>query len=114
MKNDQVRVGAICFTNRCNWSILCSWCSVTKTFMVKTYMSEYSCLFALKSKRVTTSVIARKYWEEITSMPFIKPRHLRALVRKDLGVMVSHTVCITTKGEVIKQMEEKYKKEFKV
>ena len=47
-------------------------------------------------------------------MPFIKPRHLRALVRKDLGVMVSHTVCITTKGEVIKQMVEKYKKEFKV
>ena len=47
-------------------------------------------------------------------MPFIKPRHLRALVRKDLGVIVSQTVCRAAKGEVIKQMEEKYKEEFKV
>ena len=113
-KNDKVRVRAICSANGCNWSILCSWCSATNTFMVKTYMNEHSCLPASKNKRVTASVIARKYWEEITSMPFIKPRHLRALVRKDLGVMVSQTVCRAAKGEVIKQMEEKYKEEFKV
>ena len=47
-------------------------------------------------------------------MPFIKLKHLRALVRKDLGVMVSQTVCRAAKGEVIKQIEEKYKEEFKV
>ena len=47
-------------------------------------------------------------------MPFIKPRHIRALVRKDLGVIVSPHVCRAAKGVVIKQMEEKYKQEFKI
>ena len=49
-KNDKVRVRAICSANGCNWSILCSWCSATKTFMVKTYMNENSCLLASKNK----------------------------------------------------------------
>ena len=47
-------------------------------------------------------------------MPFIKPRHFRALVRKDLGVTASLIVYKTAKREVIKKMEEKYKEKFKV
>ena len=78
MKNDKVRVKARCSGNRCSWSILCSWCSATKTFIVKTYVNEHSCLLVLKNKRVTTSMITRKYEEEINSMPFINPRHIRA------------------------------------
>ena len=45
-------------------------------------------------------------------MLFIKSRHIKALIRKDLGVIVSSHVCRFAKGKVIKQMEEKYKKEF--
>ena len=112
MNNDKVRVRAKCTGSGCNWSILCSWCSATKTFMVKTYVNEHFCLLASKNKRVTASVIARKYSQKITSMSFIKPRHIRALVRKDLGVMVTPSVCRAAKGEVIKQMEQKYKDEF--
>ena len=91
---------------------MCSWCSSSKTFMIKIYQNEHSCLSTSKNRRLTTIVIARKYGEVINAMPFIKPRHLRALVRKDLGVIVSPHVCRVAKGEVIKQIEEKYKKEF--
>ena len=59
-------------------------------------------------------MIARKYREDITTMLFSKPRHIRALVRKDLGVLVSLTMCTTEKGEVIKQIKEKYKEEYRV
>ena len=47
-------------------------------------------------------------------MPFIKPRHIRALVRKDLGVIVTSSVYRAVKGEVIKQMEQKYKDKFMI
>ncbi|XVF65088.1 hypothetical protein PTKIN_Ptkin09bG0218700 [Pterospermum kingtungense] len=112
MKNDKIRVRAICSSSGCKWSILCSWCSTNNIFIVKTYNNDHSCLPASKNKRVIVAVIARKYAGEITAMPFIKPRHLRKLVRKDLGVQVSPYVCRTAKGEVIKHMEEKYKEEF--
>ena len=97
MKNGKVRVKAKCSGNRCNWSILCSWYNAKKTFMVKTYVNEHSCLPISQNKRVKTSVIARKYGEEITSIPFINLRHIRALVRKDLGLMVILSICKAVK-----------------
>ncbi|WRX26530.1 hypothetical protein QQP08_019017 [Theobroma cacao] len=81
-------------------------------YMVKKYEFEHSCLPTTKNKKVIASMIARKYGEKITTMPFIKPRHLRALVRKDLGVRVSFSVCRVAKLEVIKKIEEKYKGEY--
>ena len=80
--------------------------------MIKTYQNEHSCLLASKYRKVTVVIIARKYGKVINAMPFIKPSYLRALVRKDFGVIVSPHVCRAAKGKVIKQMNEKYKKEF--
>ena len=59
VKNDKVNVRTKCIGSGCNWSILCSWCNAKKTFMVKTYVNEHSCLPTSKNKRVTASVIAR-------------------------------------------------------
>ena len=55
-------------------------------------------------------MVVRKYREDITTIPFIKLRHIKTLMRKDLGVMVSPT---RFRGCLL-QMEEKYKKEFLV
>ena len=59
-------------------------------------------------------VITRKYGNEITTTPFIKPRHIRALVRNDLGVIKSHTVCRAAKGEVIKKGKKNTMRSFYV
>ncbi|KAK6272905.1 hypothetical protein POUND7_009988, partial [Theobroma cacao] len=114
LKNDKQRVRATCAAKNYKWTILCSWCATNKIYMVKTYEFEHSYLLITKNKRGTTLVIARKYGEEITAMPFIKPKHLRALVRKDLRVRVSFNVCRAPKLEVIKKIEETYKEEYLV
>ncbi|EOY32076.1 Gag-pol polyprotein-like protein [Theobroma cacao] len=109
-----LRVRATCAAKNYKWTILCSWCATNKIYMVKTYEFEHSYLLITKNKRGTALVIARKYGEEITAMPFIKPKHLRALVRKDLRVRVSFNVCRAPKLEVIKKIEETYKEEYLV
>lgn len=47
-------------------------------------------------------------------MPFIRPRHLRSMVKKELGVFVTNKVCINAKGLVVKKIEEQFREDFKV
>ena len=86
IKNGVVRVMAECSAGKgCSWLILCSWCFRKKIFVVKTL-----CVKALWSSRATTNsrvtahVVANMFGEVISSAPFIKPRHLEAMVRKKL------------------------------
>lgn len=115
LKNDGVRVRVRCAAKGCKWLIFCSWCSRRKMYVVKTYVREHSCFVGTsKNKRVTGSVIARRYFDVINGMPCIRPRHLRALLRKDLGVFISTKVCRNAKAMVLKKMEKQYQDEFLV
>ncbi|XP_039132316.1 uncharacterized protein LOC120269096 [Dioscorea cayenensis subsp. rotundata] len=115
LKNDSKRVRATCSATKCKWLILCSWCSGKKMFVVKHYESEHSCLLgATKNRRVTAPVVAKRFGEIITAMPFIRPRHLRALVRKELGVFITNKVCRNARDLVLKKIEQQFKEDFGV
>ena len=63
-------------------------------FVVKLYAWQHSCLLEVtKNRRVTAPVVAKRFGEIVTAVPFIRPRHLRALVRKELGVFITNKVC---------------------
>lgn len=103
IKNDKVRVRAKCSAKGCKWIILCSWCNGRKTYVVKHYMAEHSCILgATKNKRVIAHVVAKNFGEMISAVPFIKPRQLKAMVRKELGVFITNKVCRNAKILVIK------------
>lgn len=80
-----------------------------KAFAVKHYILDHSCLLGTtKNIRVTASVIAKRFGDIIFSMPFIRPRNLMALVRKELGVFILRKVYKTTKSLFIKKIEKQY------
>lgn len=115
IKNDTSRVRAKCSAKDCSWLILCSWCSTKKIYVVKHYVSTHSCLLGVtKNKRVTAQVVVKKFGDVIASMPVIKPRHLKALVRKETGVFVTDKVCKNAKRLVLKKVEQQFIEDFKV
>lgn len=82
-------------------------------YTVKHYMAEHSCLLrTTNNKRVTARVVARRFEEVISVMPFIKPRHLKAMVRKEIGVFISNKVCRNAKAMVVKQIEQQFKEDL--
>lgn len=109
IKNDAVRVKAACSAKNCTWLILCSWCSAKKSFTVKHYVSQHTCLLgATRNRRVTAPVVAKRYGELIYGMPFVTPRHLRSLVRKDMGVFITNKVCRNAKGWLLREWKSNF------
>lgn len=115
VKNDAVRVRAVCSMKNCKWLIQCSWCSGKKSFTVKHYVPHHSCLLGYtKNRRVTAPVIAKRYGDIIFAMPFIRPSHLMTMVRKDLGVFITSKVCKNAKSLVVKKIKEQFWEGFRV
>lgn len=84
MKNDALRLRAICSAIGCPWLILYCWCSGRKMYVVKHYIAAHSCLLhTIKNRRVTIGVVAKRFGDLISSMPFIKPINLKAIVRRE-------------------------------
>ncbi|KAK8601713.1 hypothetical protein V6N13_058605 [Hibiscus sabdariffa] len=83
------------------------------SFRVKTYISEHSCLPTIHNKRLTSNVIASKFRDEISRMPYMKAIHIRALVRQKLGVVVNISKVRRAKLQVVNKIQEKYVEEFK-
>ena len=83
----------------CKWLVFRSWCSREKMYVVESYVSEHSCLVgASKNGRVIENVLAKRSFDEISGIPFIRRIHLKTMVRKDLGVFISSKVCRNALG----------------
>ncbi|XP_039126939.1 uncharacterized protein LOC120263096 [Dioscorea cayenensis subsp. rotundata] len=83
--------------------------------MVKHYVSTHSCLLGVtKNKRVIAQVVVKKFGDVIASIRVIKPRHLKALVRKETCVFVTDWVCKNAKRLVLKKVEQQFIEDFKV
>ncbi|XP_039135770.1 uncharacterized protein LOC120273202 [Dioscorea cayenensis subsp. rotundata] len=115
VKNDGTRVREKCAAKGCKWLVFCSWCSGKKMHVLKKYIAEHSCLVGTsKNRRVTGKVIANRFFDVINGMPFIKPRHLKAMVRKELGVFISDKVCRNAKAIVLRKLKKQFKEDFLV
>ena len=70
--------------------------------VVKRYVGEHSCLLgATKIQRATAHLMANRFGEMIGSMPFIKLRHFKVMVIKELGVFISNKVCRNARAFVL-------------
>lgn len=82
---------------------------------MKHYVAQHSCLVGVtKSKRVTAKVVTNIFSDIIVGMPFIRPRHLKTLVRKNLRVFISSKVCRNAKAMVLKNIQEQFMEDFLV
>ncbi|XP_039127844.1 uncharacterized protein LOC120263931 [Dioscorea cayenensis subsp. rotundata] len=54
------------------------------------------------------------FGEITSSVSSIRPKHLKAMVRKELGVFITDKVCRNARSLVIKKIEEQFKEDFKV
>ena len=89
---------------------LCSWCSGKKMYIVKHYVLNHSCLLeTTRNKRVNAHVVVKRFEEVISALTFIMPRHLRAMMRKNLEVFISMKVSKNPKTLVIKKIEKKFR-----
>ena len=60
---------------------------------MKHYVADHSSILgATKNRRVTAYVVAKRFEEVISGMPSIKPRHVKAMVRKEMGVFITNKV----------------------
>lgn len=115
VKNDALRVRAICSAKGCTWLILCSYCNGEKLYVIKHYVQNHSCTFGTtRNKRVIAPVISRRFGDIIAAMPFIKPRHLKALVRRELGVFIGDKVCRNAKRLAIRRIKQQFIEDFVV
>nr|GMD22426.1 Transposase, MuDR, plant [Ipomoea batatas] len=85
-KNDSVRVRAKCSATGCKWEILASIHGNDNSFRLK---------------------------DDITKMPWMKARNIRALVRKQMGLTIDLPKARRAKLIVMKEIQQSYIDEFK-
>lgn len=86
-----------------------------KVYAVKHYVVNHSCILgATKNRRVIAHVATRRFGEVISGMPSIRPRHVKALVRNEMGVSITNKVCRNAKALVLKHIEMRFREDFKV
>lgn len=62
-------------------------------FVVKHYVAQHSCIVRVtKNKRVTIKVVAIRFSGIVVGLPFVRPRHLKTMVKKEFGVLISSKV----------------------
>lgn len=73
--------------------VLCSWCSGKKVYVVKHYVAYHLCILrATKKRRVIAHVVVKRFGKVISGMLSIRPRHVKAMVRKDMGMFITNKV----------------------
>lgn len=71
-------------------------------FVVKHYVAQDSCLLKVtRNKRVIDHFVANMFGEVLRSIPFIKPRYLKAMVWKELGIYITNKVCRNARSLVL-------------
>lgn len=89
---------------KCKWLVFYSWCSGKKVYAKNSYVLEHSCLVGTsKNRRVLGNIVVERFFDVISGMPFIRPRHLKTMVRKELCAFISSKVYRNTKALVLKK-----------
>lgn len=80
---------------------------------MKIYVVDHLCMLGgTKNKRVTAHAVVKRFPEIISGMPTIRPRHLKAMLRKEMGVFITNKVCIFTKAIVLKKIKVLIREDF--
>lgn len=83
--------------------------------MLKQYVPKHSCILgATRNRRVATYVIVEKFSDVIIGMSIMKPKYLKALIRKNLGVFIIDEVSKNARCLVLKKIKQQFVEDYKV
>ncbi|KAH7844546.1 hypothetical protein Vadar_029198 [Vaccinium darrowii] len=90
VKNDKRRVRAKC-QKPCPWEVYAAKVMGESTYQVRTYMGKHTCTISYKNRNVNSTIIAKRYIEELRTNPGIPIVAFKDRVRKEMKVDVSRT-----------------------
>ncbi|XVE86134.1 hypothetical protein DITRI_Ditri18aG0011800 [Diplodiscus trichospermus] len=114
VRNTKHEVRAKCANSKCPWMIFASYDSVTKRFLVKTYMEEHTCQISYKNKRVTTKWLAKNYLAKFKCLASMRLVDLKQLVKEDLKVEASLNKIRRAKLQALSDLQGQLRKEFEM
>ncbi|XP_058216534.1 uncharacterized protein LOC131327411 [Rhododendron vialii] len=89
VKNDKRRVRARCQGEDCNWEGYAYKVLGESTYQVRTYTSNHNCIKTYSNRNVTSTMIARKYQDDLRTNPRLPIPAFKERVRKELKVDVT-------------------------
>ncbi|XP_058217282.1 uncharacterized protein LOC131328349 [Rhododendron vialii] len=94
VKNDKRRIKAKCFGGTdpekpCPWEVYAAKVMTESTYQVRTYKAIHKCGKTYSNRNVTSTVIAKKYMDDLRINPGMPIAALKERVRKELKVDVS-------------------------
>ena len=101
--NEPTKVRAKCKKDVCNWVLYTGVNSKSQNFIIKTYNHVHTCFRYNRTFHCNTNYIATKYRQRILSQPRINIRQLVDLVKEDLKIYVSLSVCRRAKIKVLSE-----------
>lgn len=101
VKNDQRRVRARCEVP-CEWEVYIVKVMAESTYQVRTYTSTHTCTKTYSKRNVTSTIIARRYMEDLRTNPWIPITAFKARVRKEMKCDVSKSQLYRAKRKATK------------
>jgi predicted RNA-binding protein with PUA-like domain len=111
-KDEKTKVRAECDWPGCQWSIYGSITTRSKWFKVVTFNDVHSCPPTKENKLVTSTLIAKHYYQQIKDNPTWKVALIKAVVQKDLFADVSISKCKRAKSLVLQKAQDAMKGEY--
>ena len=112
VKDEKCRVKAICDWQGCEWQIYGSLTTRSKWFKVVSYVDAHTCPPRRDNKLVSSTLIAKHYYQQIKDNPTWKAGLIKAAVLKDLFADVSISKCKRAKTLVMQKCLDAMKGEY--
>ncbi|CAL2278488.1 unnamed protein product [Prunus armeniaca] len=110
VKNDKRRIIAQC--KNYTWKMHASFMQLEQTLQIKTFINKHICHRNPTNSYVNCVFIAHKYLDRIMDELDIKCKHLRKVVKRDLGYNLSDNQCAGAKNKANEIIEETYKEQY--
>ncbi|XP_058198332.1 uncharacterized protein LOC131313848 [Rhododendron vialii] len=88
VKNDKTRVRARCQTG-CPWEMYAHKVLAEESFQLRTYRPKHKCLTSYTNRNVNSSMIAKRYMDDLRINPSMPIKAFKERVRKEMKVDVS-------------------------
>lgn len=111
-KDEKDKVKATCYWFGCNWMIYGSKTSRSRWSKVVTFVDEHTCPPRRDNKLVTSTVIAKHYYNQIKDNPTWSVGLMKAACLRDLFADVSISKCKRAKSIVLKKALDAMKGEY--
>lgn len=107
VKNDQRRVRARCEAP-CEWEVYIVKVMAESTYQGRTYTSTHTCTKTYSNTNVTSTIIARRYMEDLRTNPWIPITAFKARLRKEMKCDVSKSQLYRAKRKAAKLIYGSY------